>query len=181
MKNAYSISDSNGNTTIACNPPENSAPTPALPPAEPLATPSCTLTVSPATVTPGVSSTLTAVCTPAATSYIWTGPGLSSIPTTSSRGTVTPSGTTPYSVTGVNNVGTGNTDTKVVTVSANVPKTGRVPAASSSLDEIKAWNYAFETLNHTPHNSKWEPIGKMNYYKLIQSNKPTIIHLPTSW
>lgn len=166
--------DTNGNLTVNCSGTNSPTPTQAV-------VPSCTLIASPATISPGASSTLTASCSPAATSYIWTGPGMNGISTASARGTVSPTGTTPYSVTGVNSAGTGNTDTKFVTVSTPIPRTGRLPAGSSPLDEIKAWNYAFETLNHIPHNFKWEPVGKMNYYKVIQANKPTIIHLPTSW
>ncbi len=104
--------DTNGNLMVICNAGPLGQPTPT-----PTVVPSCTLTASPATINPGASSTLTASCTPAATSYIWTGPGMSGFFTASARGTVSPTGTTPYSVTGVNNVGTGNTDTKTVTVS----------------------------------------------------------------
>ncbi len=166
--------DTNGNLTVNCSGVSSPTPTPAV-------APSCTLTASPATISPGAASTLTASCSPAATSYIWTGPGMNGLSTVSARGIVSPSDTTHYSVTGINSAGTGNTDTKIVTVSATVPKTGRSPAASARLAEIKAWNYAFETLNNLPHNYKLEPVNYMNYLKLIQSNKPTIIHLPTSW
>ena len=40
-----------------------------------LAVPSCTLTASPSTISAGQSSTLTATCNPAATSYAWTNTG----------------------------------------------------------------------------------------------------------
>lgn len=170
--------DANGNLTVSCS--QAPSPTP-VPTPTPTAAPSCVLTASPATISPGASSTLTAICTPAATSYIWTGPGMSGFSTASARGTVRPTGTTPYSVTGVNSVGTGNTDTKTVTVSKTVSRTGAPPSASAPLADIKAWIYAFETLNYIPHNYRDEPVSYMSYLKLIQSNKPTIIHLPTSW
>lgn len=170
--------DATGNLVVACNDGRepSSSPTPTA-----SVIPSCTLTASPAVIAPGGSSTLTASCTPAATSYIWTGPGMSGVSTASAKGTVRPSGTTPYSVTGVNNVGTGNTATKVVTVSATNSRTGSPPSGSAPIAEIKAWNYAFETLNNIPHNLKAEPIHYMEYLKVIQANKPTIILLPTSW
>ncbi len=118
MKNAYSISDSNGNTIITCNPPGNSTPTPVPVPAQPLATPSCTLTASPASISPGASSTLTANCTPAATSYIWNGPGMSGLSTGTYTGNVNPTNTATYSVKGVNASGIGNAVSASVTVSA---------------------------------------------------------------
>ena len=58
----------------------------------------CTLSADPAMVAAGASSTLTATCSPAATSFQWNG-GPCSDPT-SSTCTVTPSVTTRYSVIG---------------------------------------------------------------------------------
>ena len=53
--------------------------------------PSCTLSANPTAVNAGSSSTLTASCSPAATSYAWTG---ATCATTSSSCTVTPAATT---------------------------------------------------------------------------------------
>ncbi len=167
--------DADGNLTVNCNRVAGSAtnqPTPAV-------VPSCTLSTSPATISPGASSILTAICTPAATSYIWTGPGMSGFSATSARGTVNPTGTTPYSVTGINSVGTGNTVTKIVTVS--IAGSTTVPTAQSSLAEIRRWNAAFEIRNRIPPNFKWEPIYYMSYLKEMQRVKPFSYFLPESW
>jgi len=75
------------------------------------APPLCTLSANPAMITAGASSTLTASCSPAATSFEWSGGTCTG--TTSSSCTVTPSVTTPYSVIGSN---AGGTSTVVSTV-----------------------------------------------------------------
>ncbi|MBK7282973.1 hypothetical protein [Candidatus Aalborgicola defluviihabitans] len=67
-----------------------------------------------ATVSLGSASTLTANCSPAATSYNWTGGTCASNLTASCS--VTPSATTAYSVTGTNADGAGNTASASVTV-----------------------------------------------------------------
>lgn len=166
--------DAKGNLTVNCS--DETIPSTA-------SIPLCTLTASPSTISLGGSSTLTANCSPAATSYIWTGPGMSGLSTTSSRGTVSPSETTAYSVTGVNNAGTGNTDSKVVTVSKSGSKPGSsAPPSGSSIDEVRRWNYAFETINHFPyHDTRQDPLAYMSYNKQMQAAKPTHYHLPTSW
>lgn len=79
-------------------------------------TPQCTLSASPATITAGGSSMLTATCTPAATSYAWTG---TSFGPAISSGSVSPSATTTYTVRGSNGVGAGNTASVTLTVGAN--------------------------------------------------------------
>jgi hypothetical protein len=68
------------------------------------AVPTCSLGASPATITRGGTSTLTANCNPPATSYIWTGGTCAG--SLLANCTVTPSRTTMYSVTGTNNNGT---------------------------------------------------------------------------
>ena len=68
--------------------------------------PQCTLTAVPAIISEGVSSTLTASCSPAATSFEWSGGTCSG--KTSSTCTVMPSATTAYSSIGT---GTGGTST----------------------------------------------------------------------
>ncbi len=74
--------------------------------------PQCTLTATPSTIVSGTPVTLTASCTPAATSYAWTNSGFGS---TVASGTVTPLSTTTYSVVGSNSVGAGNTAIAIVT------------------------------------------------------------------
>src|ERR1035437_234020 len=81
------------------------------------APPLCTLTATPAIVSSGTSSTLTANCTPAATSFEWSGGTCSG--TTSSSCTVTPTVTTTYSVIGISAGGTS------AVASANVFAGGR--------------------------------------------------------
>lgn len=68
--------------------------------------PTCLLTAAPATIPQGGSSTLTAECTPQATSYVWSSnTGFSS---TMSGGSVSPTQNTTYTVQGVNANGGGN-------------------------------------------------------------------------
>ncbi|MBK6999481.1 MAG: DUF1566 domain-containing protein [Rhodoferax sp.] len=76
--------------------------------------PPCTLSANPATITAGVSSTLTASCSPAATGYTWTGGTCAG--TTGATCTVTPTATTTYTVTGTNADGTGTAASATVTV-----------------------------------------------------------------
>ncbi len=79
--------------------------------------PTCTLTASPASIAPGGTSTLTASCTPAAISYVWsanTGFG-----STVAVGTVSPSATTTYTVAGINGAGTGTAASATVTVASS--------------------------------------------------------------
>ena len=78
-----------------------------------LLTPTCILTASPSTINAGQSSTLTATCSPAATSYAWTNTGFAS---TVSTGNVAPTLTTTYFVIGSNAAGAGNSASATVTV-----------------------------------------------------------------
>ncbi|RFC35405.1 MAG: hypothetical protein DID90_2727554457 [Candidatus Nitrotoga sp. LAW] len=160
--------DANGNLTVTCSSDTVQTPTEA---------PSCTLTASPSTISTGGISTLIVSCSPAATSYEWTG----STFTGGSR-TVSPTSTTTYSVAGINSIGKGNAASKEITVTqtgGEVPGTRTVPPLSTApLTDIRTWNYAFETRNNIPHNVKVEPVGYMAYLKLIQAGKPTQIFLP---
>ena len=81
------------------------------------APPLCTLTATPAIVSAGASSTLTASCTPTATLFEWSGGTCTGL--TNSTCTVTPTVTTTYSVIGSNTGGTS------AAVSANVFAGGR--------------------------------------------------------
>ncbi|MDP4027494.1 MAG: DUF4214 domain-containing protein [Gallionella sp.] len=78
------------------------------------AMPACTLTATPATIAAGGSSTLTASCSPAATSYVWTGGSCAG--TSAASCTVTPAATTTYTVKGSNSSGSGNTASATVTI-----------------------------------------------------------------
>ncbi len=75
--------------------------------------PACTLSAFPASITAGSSSTLTASCSPTATSYTWLNGVIGS---GSSSGLVFPAVTTTYTVKGTNSGGTGNTASATVTV-----------------------------------------------------------------
>ncbi len=86
--------------------------------------PVCTLSANPVSLTAGGSSTLTASCNPAATSYIWTGGSCAG--SSAATCTVTPTGTTTYSVTGVNAAGTSQAASATVSVAAN-PTSYTVP------------------------------------------------------
>lgn len=93
-------------------------------PASPSATvtvmpPSCTLTANPSSIVSGESSTLTANCSPAASSYVWTG---GTCVGSGSTCTVFPqSGSQTYTVTGVNAAGYGAAATATVTVAPLTP------------------------------------------------------------
>ena len=77
------------------------------------AVPTCTLIASPAAITAGQSSILTAACNPDATSYSWTNTGFAP---TASTGSVSPAVTTTYSVIGSNAAGSGNAISATVAV-----------------------------------------------------------------
>ena len=76
--------------------------------------PICTLTATPTSIIGAGTSTLTVKCSPAATSYIWTGGSCAGTSGTSC--TVSPTVTTAYSVTGSSTGGTGNTASATVAV-----------------------------------------------------------------
>jgi hypothetical protein len=94
--NGVSALDRAGNTVV--NAPTNFAGETGTIGA-PVAPPLCTLIAIPAMISAGGSSTLTANCSPVATSFEWSGGTCSG--TTSSTCTVTPSATTTYSVIGI--------------------------------------------------------------------------------
>lgn len=75
--------------------------------------PACTLTAVPATISVGASTNLFANCMPAVSSYIWENTGFSS---NANGGTVRPTTSTIYYVTGVNSAGAGNRASAAVTV-----------------------------------------------------------------
>lgn len=76
--------------------------------------PVCTLTATPPLIRKNGASTLTASCSPAASSYVWTGGNCSG--TTAATCVATPGITTAYSVTGANSYGSGSPASAQVTV-----------------------------------------------------------------
>jgi hypothetical protein len=80
-------------------------------------TPVCTLTSNPIVVSAGSTSSLTATCSPTATSYLWSNTGFGQ---SISGGTVSPSSPTQYTVIGSNEVGSGTAATASIYV-CNVP------------------------------------------------------------
>ena len=96
--------------------------------------PTCTLTATPASINSGGSSTLTATCSPAATSYAWTNTGFAA---TASTGTVSPTGSTTYSVIGSNAAGSGNAASATVTVATS----------AGTLNLVAGWNLLGNSIN----------------------------------
>lgn len=91
--------------------------------------PLCTLNAAPSAVVAGGSANLTAVCTPAATAYLWssnTGFG-----TNVDHGTVTPATATVYSVIGTNAQGSGNAATASVALLPPVPVCSLTPTSAT--------------------------------------------------
>jgi predicted heme/steroid binding protein len=76
--------------------------------------PDCTLSASPPSVSKNGSSTLTASCSPAATSYVWTGG--TCVVTTAATCSVTPTSNTSYTVQGANSAGKSNVASATVSV-----------------------------------------------------------------
>ena len=83
--------------------------------------PQCALTAIPAVIAAGASSTLTSSCSPAATSYTWTGGTCAG--TGLATCTVTPSESTSYTVAGINGSGAGVPVGATVTVNALILQT----------------------------------------------------------
>jgi hypothetical protein len=78
--------------------------------------PICTLIATPSKVKKNGTSTLTPSCSPAATSFVWTGGTCQG--TTGSTCTVTPAVTTTYGVTGTNSFGSSSPAATTVTVNS---------------------------------------------------------------
>ncbi|CAH1903897.1 conserved exported hypothetical protein [Candidatus Nitrotoga sp. HW29] len=167
--------DSNGNLTITCGSGTEPVPTPTVAPV-------CAPYASANPINAGGATTLYANCSNITntTTYAWT-VNSSGFSTASSVG-VNPQANTTYSVIATNNVGPSTSASVTVTVSTVNPIPQTTPTRNSPISEIKRWNWAFETINKYPfHDTKQEPVAYMEYNKLIQSNKPTSIYLPTSW
>ena len=111
------------------------------------ATPTCTLTAAPASIAAGGTSTLTASCSPLATSYTWTGGtcvGTNSLASC----TVTPVETTNYAVAGTNSTGTGPAANATVTV---------ISPFASTITGV-AQNYGSATISFTTPSNGGSPI-----------------------
>ena len=80
--------------------------------------PACTLSASPVVISAGASSTLTASCTPDATSYVWTHSGFGS---GVSSGAVSPITPTVYTVVASNAAGSSNSASAAVYVCNTAP------------------------------------------------------------
>lgn len=95
--------------------------------------PVCTLTATPASISAGGSSTLTANCTPAATSYAWTGGACAG--NTTNTCTVSPATTTTYTVIGSNAAGSGNIAKASIIVGTPTVRNALFINASSSTNK----------------------------------------------
>lgn len=136
--------------------------------------PSCTLSASPATINLGESSTLTANCNPAATSYIWTNTGFSSA---SASGTVSPTSTASYSVVGRNASGDSPSTPATVTVNAlsEVTSSTRVNASPLSLNRVTGKYSGTFTVT----NTSGSPIAGTLYIFFALPGGVTLPSLPT--
>src|SRR5450759_42261 len=114
--------------------------------------PICTLTATPASISAVGSSTLSASCSPAATSYVWTGGTCAG--TSGASCTVMPSVTTTYTVAGINSAGTGAAASATVTVtdtqSPTVP-TGLSATAVSPSQINLAWTASTDNVGVTAY------------------------------
>lgn len=95
----------------------------------PSAPPTCSLSAVPAAITLGESSTLTAICSPAAASYAWS----ANAGFGSATGSVSPATTTTYTVTGTNAAGTGNTASVTVSVVASTTPACDIVVSKASI------------------------------------------------
>lgn len=153
---SYSATSS-GDLAVVCN--TGSTPT----------VPSCMLSASPSTINSGGASTLTATCSPVATSYKWTGTGTEVFTGSTSAGNVSPTSTTTYTVTGTNGSGFGNTAQNTVTVgsASSTPIPGNVPANCKIVDVTWAAGFKYGV---TP----WQnlPSGQMVAFRMtVPANK----------
>jgi len=117
--NGVSALDRAGN--IVVNAPTNfggDTGTIGAPQTPPQAPPQCTLSATPVVISAGSSSTLSASCTPAATSYVWTNSGFGS---GVSSGAVSPTSPTIYTVVASNAAGSSNAASTAVYVCNTAP------------------------------------------------------------
>ena len=137
----YIIANQAGNASYAAAPQQALGIT--IGQAEP---PTCTLAASPATITAGSHALLTASCSPAATSYLWS--TNTTFGSTVASGTVAPTTTTTYTVTGVNASGTGSAASVAVAVTPR--ETPPVCSLTAAPDAIVAGASATLTASCSP-------------------------------
>lgn len=131
------------------------------PPFTPLVAPVCTLSASPSTVAAGATATLTACCSPAASSLNWscdTSCTFSSGTSTAqncSVSSVSPTRTTTYTVTGSNAAGSGSPARATVSVAADTTPPGapgNLTAKVGSANQIDlSWNAATDNVGVTAY------------------------------
>jgi hypothetical protein len=111
--------------------------------------PVCKLVANPVVLASGAASTLTATCTPAATSYAWTNTGFA---TAASSGTVSPTKPTVYSVAGSNSAGVGNVASAAVYVCNTPPSENYagLVASGTSGNDVLAGGIASDTIDGGP-------------------------------
>jgi len=100
----------------------------------PPGTPYCSLTASATTITAGQAVNLNTGCSPIPTSYKWTGAGVEGF--TGAATSLSPTATTTYTVTGVNQYGDGNTASVTVTVNQPAPPPVTDLCASQGLSNV---------------------------------------------
>lgn len=93
--------------------------------------PTCTLSASATSVSPGASVTLTASCSPTATAYTWTGGTCAG--TASASCAVTPAATTTYTIAGSSAAGWGPTASLTVTVADRTAPSVPAQLAASAI------------------------------------------------
>lgn len=117
--------------------------------------PVCNLDASPLQVISGCPTTLTASCSKVPTTYNWsTPPGW---PSTIATSGVIPASTTPYSVSGTNEFGTGATVSKTVTVTAASCTISSVPSPANITVGQTAQFTA--TCNNSPTSYNWSGVS----------------------
>lgn len=140
------------------------------------AVPVCTVSASASSITAGSSATLTASCSPAATSYVWTG-GTCSTSTLASC-TVTPTATVTYTVAGANAGGTGSAASVTLTV------TPAVSTLIADADKVFIWaEKTYATLfakgqpTQTITGYRYRGYANGHYLAVNDSGTPTLYYL----
>lgn len=116
-------------------------------------TPQCSLVATPNTVSSGARTTLSATCSPAATSYTWT-----NVTATGTTATAYPTATTTFSVRGTNAAGNGNTATAVVTVNSSALVPQCTLSANPSSLRAPGWVILTATCSPAATSYSWNNI-----------------------
>ncbi|MDP2759323.1 MAG: BACON domain-containing carbohydrate-binding protein, partial [Sideroxyarcus sp.] len=129
-----------------------------------LTSPNCALAASPASLSAGEISTLTASCSPAATSYTWTGGNCAGNATNTCSATSAAAGITTYTVRGTNAAGSGNTASVTVTFAdssaTNLLLNPGFESGASSWVEYSGAGYALVN-----NDARWAHAG--SYYAYL--------------